>query len=123
MNPSSFLLILLGVALNAAAQILLKLGSRDLDLIVKSFDSMPRSILAIVAQPYIIFGLAIYTFSAGIWIMVLSKVDVTLAYPMLSIGYIFGAFIAWYWMGEAMNTYRLVGISTIILGVAILARG
>ena len=62
-------------------------------------------------------------FSVGVWIIGLSRVDVSVAYPMLSLGYVVNAFAAWYLFGEVLSMQRLIGIGIILIGVAILARG
>ena len=54
--------------------------------------------------------------------MALSRVEVSIAYPMLSVGYVLNAIAAWYLFGEAVTPMRLVGIGVIILGVFIIAR-
>jgi len=61
-------------------------------------------------------------FSVGIWIAALSRVDVSIAYPMLSIGYVVNAVAAWYLFGESLTASRLLGIAIIILGVVIISR-
>jgi multidrug transporter EmrE-like cation transporter len=61
--------------------------------------------------------------SVVVWIVGLSRVDVSIAYPMLSLGYVVNAFAAWYLFGEILSVQRLVGIGIILIGVAILARG
>jgi multidrug transporter EmrE-like cation transporter len=60
--------------------------------------------------------------SVVVWIMALSRVEVSIAYPMLSIGYIVNALLAWWLFGEAVGVQRLVGIGIIIVGVIIIAR-
>jgi multidrug transporter EmrE-like cation transporter len=57
-----------------------------------------------------------------VWILALSRVDVSIAYPMLSIGYIVNAVAAWQLFGEPMNLGKVVGIGIIIVGVYVLAR-
>jgi multidrug transporter EmrE-like cation transporter len=57
-----------------------------------------------------------------VWIMALSRVEVSLAYPMLSIGYVVNAVAAWYLFGEALTAQRMIGIGTIIVGVFLVAR-
>ena len=57
------------------------------------------------------------------WIVGLSRVDVSIAYPMLSLGYVVNAFAAWYLFGEVLSVQRLVGIGIILIGVVVLARG
>jgi multidrug transporter EmrE-like cation transporter len=60
--------------------------------------------------------------SVVIWIMALSRLDVSLAYPMLSIGYVVNAVAAWQLFGEPLTFQRLIGIGTIIVGVLLVAR-
>jgi multidrug transporter EmrE-like cation transporter len=122
MTPVSFALILLGVLLNAAAQLLLKAGTNA----VGQFDFTAANALPVgmklATQPSIVAGIACYVVSVVVWIMALSRVEVSIAYPMLSIGYVVNAIAAWYLFGEAVTPMRLVGIGVIILGVFIVAR-
>jgi multidrug transporter EmrE-like cation transporter len=57
-----------------------------------------------------------------VWILALSRVEVSIAYPMLSIGYVINAALAWWLFGEAVGMQRLAGIGVIIIGVIIVAR-
>jgi len=111
MTLVSFSLILVGVLLNAAAQLLLKAGT----------NAMPLG-LRLTIEPHILAGLACYVVSVVVWIVALSRVPVSIAYPMLSIGYVVNAIAAWYLLGEAVTPMRLVGIGIIVLGVFIVAR-
>src|SRR3990167_3795392 len=104
-----FPLILLGVLLNAAAQLLLKAGMSQIGL--KVMESIP-----------IISGLLMYGVSVGVWLLVLSRVEVSFAYPMLSMGYIVNAFAAYYFFGEPLSSLRLLGIFIIIAGVYLVAQ-
>jgi multidrug transporter EmrE-like cation transporter len=67
-------------------------------------------------------GMACYAISLVVWIMALSRAPVSIAYPMLSIGYVINAFIAWQWFGEALATQKLAGIGFIVVGVYLVAR-
>jgi multidrug transporter EmrE-like cation transporter len=111
MTLVSFSLILVGVLLNATAQLLLKAGT----------NAMPLG-LRLAIEPHILAGLACYVVSVVVWIVALSRVPVSIAYPMLSIGYVVNAIAAWYLLGEAVTPMRLVGIGIIVLGVFIVAR-
>ncbi|TAJ22672.1 MAG: 4-amino-4-deoxy-L-arabinose transferase, partial [Rugosibacter sp.] len=94
MNAISFALILTGVLLNAAAQLLLKAGTNA----VGHFEFHINNILPIgmklAFQPFIMGGMVCYAVSLVVWIMALSRVPVSIAYPMLSIGYAINAFVA-----------------------------
>lgn len=122
MNLVSFSLILTGVLLNAAAQLLLKAGTTR----VGHFEFSTANILPVgmqfATQPHIMGGLACYAVSVVVWIMALSRVPVSVAYPMLSIGYVVNAFAAWWLFGESLAMQKLVGIGFIIIGVWLVAR-
>ena len=111
MTLASFSFILAGVLLNATAQLLLKAGT----------NAMPLG-LRLAIEPHILAGLACYVVSVVVWVVALSRVPVSIAYPMLSIGYVVNAIAAWYLLGEAVTPMRLVGIGIIVLGVFIVAR-
>jgi multidrug transporter EmrE-like cation transporter len=122
MNPISFALILSGVMLNAVAQLLLKAGVRA----VGHFDYSAANVLPIgiklATQWPIIGGLSCYVISVVVWILALSRVEVSIAYPMLSLGYVVNALAAWYFFDEMMSPQRLAGIGIILIGVYVLAR-
>lgn len=122
MNLSTFSMILTGVLLNAGAQLLLKAGTRTLGVIGFSGTGFLSTAVSVALQPYIVGGLACYVVSVAIWIVALSRVDVSVAYPMLSIGYVVNAFAAWWLFGELLTPMRLAGIALILLGVLLLAR-
>jgi multidrug transporter EmrE-like cation transporter len=57
-----------------------------------------------------------------VWILGLSRVEVSIAYPMLSVGYVLNALAAWYLFGESMTAQKLIGIAFIVAGVFLVAR-
>jgi multidrug transporter EmrE-like cation transporter len=122
MKLLEFGLILFGVLLNAAAQLLLKAGVRT----IGHFDFTPSNIgpigYALATNWPILGGLSCYVVSVVVWILALSRVEVSIAYPMLSIGYVVNAGLAWWLFGEMVTVQRLVGIGIIILGVVVVAR-
>ncbi len=122
MSATTFLMILTGVLLNAAAQLLLKAGTNSLGVLSLNGQALIHTALRIGLEPHIIAGLGCYVISVGVWIFALSRVEVSMAYPMLSIGYVVNALAAWYLFGEVLSTPRLLGIGTIILGVFLVSR-
>ena len=122
MNAVSFSLILTGVLLNAAAQLLLKAGTNAIGHFELHADNIVPVGLKLAFQPYIMSGMVCYAVSLVVWIMALSRVPVSIAYPMLSIGYVINAFIAWQWFGEALAAQKLLGIGFIVVGVVLVAR-
>lgn len=122
MNTLSFVLVLTGVLLNAAAQLLLKAGTNAVGHFEFHVDNVLPVGWKLATQPHILGGMACYAVSLVVWIMALSRVPVSIAYPMLSIGYVINAFIAWQWFGEALAAQKLLGIGFIVVGVVLVAR-
>jgi multidrug transporter EmrE-like cation transporter len=118
----TFALLMTGVLLNAAAQLLLKAGTN----VVGRFEFSAQNILPVgmklALEPHIAGGLACYVVSVAVWIVGLSRVPVSIAYPMLSVGYIVNALAAWYLFGESLTAQKAVGIAFIIAGVFLVAR-
>jgi multidrug transporter EmrE-like cation transporter len=115
-------LILLGVLLNAAAQLFLKEGMRR----IGHFDFIWANIVPIGVQVagnvFILSGLVCYVVSVAVWLLVLSRVEVSYAYPMLSVGYIVNAVAGYYLFQENLSLTRITGILIIIAGVYLITR-
>ena len=122
MSIASALLLLLGVTLNAAAQLLLKAGTNAVGRFEFSAANAVPVGVKLAAEPHILGGIGCYVVSVVVWILALSRVEVSIAYPMLSIGYVLNALAAWYWLGEAVTPARLAGIGIIVVGVYVVAR-
>lgn len=122
MNAPTFALVITGVLLNAVAQLALKASVRGTGAIELSPAQALPVAMRLAAEPWLWLGLGCYVVSVVVWILALSRVDVSIAYPMLSLGYILNALAAWAWLGESMNLAKVAGIGIIILGVFVLAR-
>lgn len=123
MNASAFAFIITGVILNAAAQLLLKAGTNALGgAIHLTRDNWYLTGIKVASQWPIVLGILCYAISLVVWIMGLSRTEVTVAYPMLSLGYVIGAFGAWMFLGEVIPPQRMLAIGVIMLGVVLLAR-
>ena len=122
MTLTVFSLLLSGVLLNAAAQLLLKAGTTRIGEFAFSAENIVPIGWQLATQPLIVAGLGCYVISVVVWILGLSRVPVSIAYPMLSIGYVIGAFAAWYLFGESLTAQKLIGIGFIIIGVYLVAR-
>ena len=122
MSAVTFALLMTGVLLNAAAQLLLKAGTNAVGAFELSAQNIVPVGMKLALEPHIAGGLACYVVSVGVWIVGLSRVEVSIAYPMLSIGYIVNAVAAWYLFGESLTAQKLVGIAFIVCGVFLVAR-
>ena len=108
--------------LNAAAQLLLKQGMRTIGHFAFQASAMFTTGLAVATNPYILTGLLCYVVSVVVWLLVLSRVEVSFAYPLLSVGYIVTALAGYYLFQENMNLSRWAGIVVICAGVWLITR-
>jgi len=115
-------LIFAGVLLNAAAQLLLKAGTNAVGQFEFSAQNIVPVGMKLALEPHIAGGVACYVVSLVVWIMGLSRIEVSIAYPMLSIGYVLNAAAAWYLFGESLTAQKLLGIAFIVAGVFLVAR-
>ncbi|WP_354684349.1 EamA family transporter [Cupriavidus necator] len=122
MTLSTFAFIFSGVLLNAAAQLLLKAGVNAVGAITLDRGTLLLTALRVLTQWPVLAGLTLYVVSVGVWIVGLSRVDVSIAYPMLSLGYVVNAVAAWYLFGEMIGPLRVAGILLILAGVFLIAR-
>jgi multidrug transporter EmrE-like cation transporter len=122
MTLSGFSFLMAGVLLNAVAQLLLKAGTNVLGVITITRENWTSEFGRMAVEPHFIAGTACYVVSLVVWILGLSRVPVSIAYPMLSIGYVINAVAAYYLFGETLTVARWTGIAFIVLGVWLVAR-
>jgi len=122
MSAAAFMFLVAGVLLNAAAQLLLKAGTNHLGVLTLTADTWVRTFARMATETHFIGGAALYVVSLVVWILGLSRVPVSIAYPMLSLGYIVNAIAAHYLLGEAVTLQRWLGIGVIVAGVWLVAR-
>jgi multidrug transporter EmrE-like cation transporter len=119
----TWLLILTGVALNAAAQLLLKVATRPLGhFSVFNADTLNSSIVILLKSVPFWSGMVCYGVSVCVWVAALSKAPVSTAYPMLSLGYVVVAAVSVAWLGESLTPAKVLGIALICAGVVLVSR-
>jgi drug/metabolite transporter (DMT)-like permease len=115
-------LILFGVTLNAVAQLLLKKGMMSIGQFSFSRAELFAIVPSIAFSPFILAGVASYGIGVVIWMLVLSRVDVSAAYPFLSLGYIVAAICAWVFFAEHISLMRIFGIALTCIGVIFISQ-
>lgn len=119
-----FFLVILSVAISAVAQLLLKLGMSS-GVVKRAIDGgdLGSMMLTIGLNPLILGGLALYFFGAIVWLFVLSRLPLGVAYPFVALGFVFTALLAYFVLHESFSPATLLGTLLIIVGVVILSRG
>lgn len=121
MRLSAFAFLFCGVLLNAFAQLGLKAATDRTGPLVANGAMLSRS-LELLTVPWLWAALACYGFSVIVWLVGLSRVPVSQAYPLLSLGYVINVGLAWWLLGETPNVLRVAGIAVIVFGVVLVAR-
>jgi drug/metabolite transporter (DMT)-like permease len=121
-KPSDFAILFCGVLLNALAQLGLKAATRVTGPLVSVDGTTWKKGLDLLAVPWLWYALAAYGLSVIVWLVGLSRVPVSQAYPLLSLGYVINIGLAWWLLGEVPNVQRVAGIGVIVLGVVLVAR-
>ena len=123
MTRAALGLILLSVTITAVAQLVLKAGMAGASVQrAISAGPGPRMFLAIALDPLVIGGLTLYFLAAAVWLLVLSRVEVSLAYPFVALGFVLTAVFGRVLFDEALSPTRIAGTLLICGGVALLAR-
>jgi drug/metabolite transporter (DMT)-like permease len=122
MKLADFSVLCCGVLLNAFAQLWLKAATRISGPLVVSDAGVTSRALQLLAVPSLWYALTAYGLSVIVWIVGLSRVPVSQAYPLLSLGYVLNIGLAWWLFGEVPNAQRVIGVGVIIAGVVLVAR-
>jgi drug/metabolite transporter (DMT)-like permease len=122
MRPVDFGTLLIGVALNAFAQLGLKAATQVTGPLVSQDGSTLNKALVLATVPQFWLALGAYGVSLVVWLIGLSRVPVSQAYPLLSMGYVINIGLAWWLLGEVPNVQRVVGTCVIVAGVILIAR-
>lgn len=120
-NKLLLLLIVFSVACSSLAQLLLKIGMTS----SKGADgaSWQATLVAALVNPSVLAGLGLYVFGALVWLLVLSKVDLSFAYPFVGIGFILTLLLGRFALNEPVTLQRAAGTLLIALGVVLVAAG
>ena len=115
-------IIFFTVLTNALAQIFLKKGMTAVGVFNLSSDTIFSTVIRIGFQPFVFLGLCIFVLSMLSHLFFLSRVDLSFAYPFLSLAYVIVTAYAYFVFGENVNIYRISGIALICLGTVLIAK-
>lgn len=116
--PYSLVLILVAVAISVLGQLSLKAGVTQVGAI-GSDSAILQTILRVCTTPMIIVGLGLYVLGAAVWLIVLSRLDLSYAYPLLALNFVLIPLASWILLGEKVSLMSWLGILVICLGVSI----
>ncbi|WP_353152147.1 EamA family transporter [Herminiimonas fonticola] len=114
-------LALFCVCLTAAAQVLLKMGMSAPALQQAMSNGMRSVYWLALTSPLIWGGMICFGASAGLWLLVLGKLEVSMAYPLISLGVVLTTLAGIFILGESVSIYKVLGVSLVIAGVLVLS--
>ena len=117
-----FILLFFNVLLTVIGQILFKQGMNMVGRINSVRDALGKLPEAFL-NPYVLSGIAIYGFTTLVWLVILSRVKLSIAYPMLSSGYVLSILFSWLLFKESIPKVRIIGALIICIGVYLVAQG
>lgn len=118
---SNYTYLLVSVCLGAGAQVALKKGMQALGRI--SMATLVPNLGSIFLSPYIIGGMVLYGASLMVWLVVLSRMELSRAYPFVSLGYMITFACGIVLLDERMSYYKIFGLMFIVAGILIMSRG
>lgn len=121
MNFFVFGLVIFSVFLSVSAQILLKYGMSSLSIPQAFQVSVFNGVYTTLTNVSVFAGLFTYVASAGVWMYVLSKLDVSKAYPFVGLGFVLTMFFGYFFLNEPITTMKFTGTLLIVAGVVLIS--
>jgi len=115
-----YILAFVSILLGSIAQYLLKKGITDVTRVSNGFIQLLKNSISNIS---LIIGISFYALSMVFWLYVLSKMQLSKAYPMVSLGYVFTLFLGYFLLNESLSAFKLIGIMLVIFGVIFISRG
>jgi drug/metabolite transporter (DMT)-like permease len=116
-TPQEFILLVVALGFGLTGQFLLKAGALRLGKVTA--DNALDHILSILTTPELLAGLGFYGFSAILYILLLTRVNISVAAPAVALSYVFSVLIGVFFFREALPLSRMVGVGMIMSGVVL----
>ena len=113
---SVLILIAVSVILGIFGQLALKKGMSQIGE-TGLRDLLTAKLITILTNPFVFSGVFLYGISWFVWIVILSKAELSFAYPLLATGYVFLAILSWIFFKEKLTFMKMSGIVLITVGV------
>lgn len=117
------ILLLATVSLNVFGQLMMKRGMASVGAITGDMSMIVQSLSQAIMNPFVLAGVATYGFSTVFWLVLLSRVELSYAYPALSLGYVLITLVSAFFLGEQVSALRWAGVFVIVAGVIMVTRG
>jgi drug/metabolite transporter (DMT)-like permease len=116
-----YFVIIFSTLMSAIAQYLLKTGVTQIDYDKNNGKNILQTVKFLIFDKYIILGFSLYVIGAVLWLYVLSKFELSKAYPFASLAYFFTLIIGFLLLGESITLIKLLALLFIFIGVALMS--
>lgn len=122
LTMSTWTLIIIATVMGIAGQTMLKHGMNQMGPLSISSETVPQIVWQIVRSPFVVGGLLIYGFGTFFWLVTLSRIDLSVAYPFVSLNHVLLFLIGWLILRESVSPLRAAGVAVICVGMILIAR-
>jgi len=123
MRAFDFVAIFVSIFLAVVGQLLLKMGMLRFGKLSFSISNLAPQYTRILLNPFVIAGLFGFFISMLVWLYVLSRMELSFAYPFVALNYVLILFGSYFLFKETISPLKMVGVVVIIIGVYLVARG
>lgn len=114
----TILMVLFNCVLGVIGQLCLKTSMNNVGRIgISSLHNWQSLLLKVLSMPLIWVGMSLYIIGAAVWLVILSRTNLSIAYPLLSINFILVILASWLFLGEPLTYQRIIAISIICVGI------
>ncbi|MEK8131065.1 EamA family transporter [Paenibacillus filicis] len=117
---SPYILVFISIILSAIAQIAMKFGTNR----IGDFEtfSLLEKLCKYFTNFYVIIGFLFYGVSAVIWVVAISKIPLSIAYPMVGFSYVIVVALSVLFLNEQISLIKIIGLLLIISGVITISK-
>jgi len=123
MRILDLLAIFISVSLAVVGQLLLKIGMLRIGRFSLSISNIVQQYARILLNPFVITGIVGFGLSMLVWLYVLSRLQLSIAYPFVALNYVLILFASHFFLKEAITPLKIMGVAVILIGVYLVSRG
>ncbi len=122
MNFFTYTLIGIQILMTVGGQVLWKKSFNETGGFLLPGQSFIASFVHMLVNPLFIIGTILYAGATLLWFYLLSRFELSLLYPFLSLTYVVSFIMAWWFLGETISIQKLGAVGLITVGILLLAK-
>jgi len=123
MKIFELLAVFVSVSLAVVGQLLLKMGMLRMGKFSLSMSTVVQQYARILLNPLVIAGIISFALAMLVWLYVLSRLELSVAYPFVALNYVLILFASHFLLKETITPVRIIGVAVIVIGVYLVSRG